>query len=267
MLKNLIAVLFLMLVLCPVAYANSIEVTTLTDITGERDTSLLIGATEEQLAKYFPNGKMENQIAAFLVKFGGYEILFDAGLKDGHISAELIKNGVKPEDLKTILITHLHPDHFGGLVNDENKAAFPNAEVYISKPECNYWVNEVKNEAVINALKLYEGRVKFFDFGDEVVEGVKAIDTVGHTPGHTSFLIENEGEKFLVVGDIMHFVDIQLPEPDVAVVYDVDPVKAVQSRKFILDYAAQKNIPIAGMHIKNSGIINVKKNKTGYEKF
>ena len=267
MIKNLIAILFLMILFCPAVYANSIEVITLTDITGERDTSLLIGANDEQLAKYFPDGKMKNQIAAFLVKFGGNEILFDTGLKDGHVVKELIKNGVKPENLKTILITHLHPDHFGGLVDDENKAAFSNAEVYISKPEKKYWVDELKNEAVINALKLYEGRVKFFDFGDEVVDGVKAIDTVGHTPGHTSFLIENEGEKFLIVGDIMHFVDIQLPEPDVAVVYDVDPVKAIQSRKFILDYAAQKNIPIAGMHISNSGIIKVKKNETGYEKF
>ena len=104
-------------------------------------------------------------------------------------------------------------------------------------------------------------------FGDEVIAGVKAIDTIGHTPGHTAYLIESDGEKLLIVGDIMHFPEIQLPAPNVAVRYDVDPEKAIQSRKFILDYAAMKNIPIAGMHITPPGLINVKKSGEGYEKY
>lgn len=93
------------------------------------------------------------------------------------------------------------------------------------------------------------------------------MDTSGHTPGHVSYLIESDDEKLIVAGDIMHFPEIQLPVPDVAVRYDVDPVKAVQSRKFILDYAAWKNIPVAGMHITPPGVIRVKKSGDGYEKF
>ena len=269
MIKNFIAVLFVLFVFSSTAFAGSIEVTSLVDtIAKDRDvTSLLIGATDEQISKYLSDGKTQHQILAFLVKAGKNEILFDTGLKGGNIVNELIKNNKNPEEIKFILLTHLHPDHFGGLVNSENKASFPNAEIYISKPECKYWVEEQKNQAVIDALKLYDGHVNFFDFGDEVVEGVKAIDTIGHTPGHTSFLIEADNEKFLIVGDIVHFIDIQLPAPDVAVRYDTDPVKAIQSRKFILDYASQKNIPIAGMHVTAPGIINVKKSGTGYEKF
>lgn len=266
MTKIFLSALFL-LAFCSVAGAGAIEVITLTDITGERDTALLIGATEAQLKKFVPSGKLQNQIAAFLVKFEGQEILFDAGLRDGHVVNELVKNGAAPEKIKFVVLTHLHGDHFGGLVTPEGKAAFPEAEIFIAKPEKIFWADEKKNEAVLEALSLYEGRVKLFDFGDEILPGVKAIDTTGHTPGHTSFLIESSGEKFLILGDIIHFVDIQLPVPEVAVTYDTDPVKAVQSRKFILDYAAQKEIPVAGMHIKGSGILKIKKSGEGYENF
>ncbi|MBQ4402004.1 MAG: MBL fold metallo-hydrolase, partial [Synergistaceae bacterium] len=143
-------------------------------------------------------------------------------------------------------------------------ASFPNAEVYVSKPEYDYWVNEKKNESVISALKLYT--VKQFAFGDEVVPGIKAIETTGHTPGHASFLVEADGEKLIVAGDIIHFPEIQLPHPEIAVRYDADPVKAVQSRRFLLDYAAWRDIPIAGMHITPPGIIRVMKSGEGYAK-
>ncbi len=261
------AVSLAVMLLSSCAFAGSIETITLIETQGQAKTELLIGATQEQLAEYFPDGKMNSQILAFLVRIGGSEILFDAGLKGGNIPAELAKNGTKPEDVKTILLTHLHPDHFGGLVDAKGKAAFPNADVYIGKVERAYWVDELKNENVIAALKLYEGRIHLFDFGDEVVSGVKAIDTTGHTPGHVSFLAENDGEKLLVLGDIMHFQAIQLPIPEVAVRYDTDPEKAVQSRKFILDYASMKNIPIAGMHMTPPGIANVKKSGGGYETY
>lgn len=254
------------LVISQAAYANSIEVISLIERQGENDTSLLIGADDASLAQYVPDGKLHSQILAFLVKFGGNTILFDTGLRAGNIPSELAKHDVKPEDITTILITHLHPDHFGGLVNTSGKAQYPNANIYVSKPERAYWVDEVRNEAVIEALKLYDGRVNLFDFGDEVVQGVKAIDTTGHTPGHTSYLVESEGDKLLVVGDVLHFIEIQLPKPEVAVRYDVDPDGARVSRKFILDYAAMKGIRIAGMHVTPPGVLSIKKSGAGYEK-
>ena len=243
------------------AYASSINVISLLDVQGENDAGLLIGATDEQKAEYLSDGKVKSQILAFWVN----GVLYDAGLRDGHIVSELAKNGISASDVRTILITHLHPDHFGGLVDSDGEAAFPRAEVYVCGVERDYWVNEVKNENVINALGLYE--VHTFMFGDEILPGVKAVDTSGHTPGHVSYLIEAGEEKLIVAGDIMHFPEIQLPVPDVAVRYDVDPVKAVQSRKFLLDYAAWKDIPVAGMHITPPGTIRVRKSGEGYEKY
>ena len=240
------------------ACASQLNVVSLVDVQGESDTGLLIGANEDLTAKYYPSGKMPSQILAFWVN----DVLYDAGLRDGHIVSELAKNGVAAADVKTILITHLHPDHFGGLVDAEGKASFPNAEVYVSKPEYDYWVNDLKNENVISALGLYT--VHMFLFGDEVIPGVRAMDTSGHTPGHVSYLVD---DQLIIAGDIMHFPEIQLPNPEVAVRYDVDPVKAVQSRKFLLDYAAWKKVPVAGMHITPPGTISVKKSGEGYEKF
>ena len=189
------------------------------------------------------------------MKTQGENILFDTGLRYGHIIKRLAENGLTPEDVKTILLTHLHPDHFGGLVDENNNAAFPNADIYVNAVERAYWVNDVKNESVINALNLYSERVHVFNFGDEVRSGVKALDASGHTPGHTVFDINSE---LLIAGDIMHFPEIQLKKPDISVKYDVDPDKARESRKKILEYAAKNNIAIAGMHITWPGVHKIK---------
>ena len=255
---KLVTIMLLLALTAGTACAAGISAVSLLDVQGENDSALLIGATDEQKAQYLTDGKVKSQILAFWVN----GVLYDAGLRDGHIVSELAKNGVKASDVSTILITHLHPDHFGGLVDAEGKAAFPKAEVYVGKVERDYWVDELKNENVIQALGLYP--VRTFGFGDEVIPGVKAMETSGHTPGHVSYLIEADGEKFIVAGDIMHFPEIQLPVPDVAVRYDVDPEGAVRSRKFLLDYAAWRGIPIAGMHITPPGIIRVKKSGDGY---
>ena len=187
--KKFLAVLLLSLVVSSSAWAGGIETTTLFDRKSNPDTSILVGADAEQKAKYFPDGKMSGNVLAFLVKIKGREILFDAGLPDGHIAEELKKNGLAAGDVKTILLTHLHRDHYGGLVDADGKAAFPNAEVYVSRAERAYWVDEKKDPNVIRALEQYAGRVQVFEPGDKVMPGVKALDTSGHTPGHVSFLL------------------------------------------------------------------------------
>ena len=262
--SKVIIALIVSVLMASCSYAGRIEVLPLVDVQGHSDTTLLVGASDSLKSEYYPSGKMPSQILAFFVKVGESGILFDAGLRDESVLSKLDEKGIAPESVKAILITHFHPDHFGGIVDSVGKASFPNAEVYVSKPEYDYWVNEVKNESVISALKLYT--VKQFAFGDEVVPGIKAIETTGHTPGHASFLVEADGEKLIVAGDIIHFPEIQLPHPEIAVRYDADPVKAVQSRRFLLDYAAWRDIPIAGMHITPPGIIRVMKSGEGYAK-
>ena len=262
--SKVIIALIVSVLMSSCSYAGGIEVLPLVDVQGHSDTHLLLNVPESLMSEYYPSGKMPSQILAFFVKVGENGVLFDAGLRDESVLSKLDEKGIAPESVSTILITHFHPDHFGGIVDAAGTASFPNAVVYVSKPEYEYWVNEKKNESVISALKLYT--VKQFSFGDEVVPGIRAIETTGHTPGHASYLVEADGEKLIIAGDIMHFPEIQLPHPEFAVRYDTDPVKAVQSRKFLLDYAALKDIPIAGMHITPPGIIRVVKSGEGYAK-
>ena len=263
--KKFFAVLLLCLLVSASAWAGKIETITLFDKHTNPDTSVLVGADATQKAKYLPDGKLKGNVLAFLVKMKGRAIVFDAGLPDGQIAAELKKNGLAAADVKTILMTHLHRDHYGGLIDAEGKAAFPNAEVYVSRAERNYWIDEKKDRNVINALGQYAGRVRLFEFGDKVLPGVTALDTSGHTPGHVSFLLKNGKEKLLIIGDLVHFPVIQLPLPEVAVRYDVDPAKAIQARKRIFDYAIENNIPMAGMHVPFPGMLRLKKAGAGYE--
>ena len=94
--------------------------------------------------------------------------------------------------------------------------------------------------------------------------GITTMDTSGHTPGHVSYMLEKDGEKLLILGDLIHFPSIQLPNPDVAVVYDVDPVKAVETRKRVFDFVSANNIPVAGMHVPFPGKLEIQKTATGY---
>ena len=146
--KKFLTVLLLCLLISCSAWASGIETVTLFDRQSKPNTSLLIGADAEQIARYCPDGKLSGNVLAFLVKMKGRAILFDTGLPDGRIAAELKKNGLAAGDVKTILLTHLHRDHFGGLLDAEGKAAFPNAEVYVGRAERAWWVNEDRKSVV-----------------------------------------------------------------------------------------------------------------------
>ncbi len=163
-------------------------------------------------------------------------------------------------------MTHLHGDHYGGLIDKDGKAAFPKAEIYVSRVERDWWLNEKNDKNVKKALELYDKRLHTFEFEETPLAGIKAINTSGHTPGHTAFHVKSGGGELLIVGDILHFAEIQLPLPNIAVAYDVDKTKAPEARKFILDMAAEKNIPIAGMHCPAPGLWQIKKSGGGYER-
>ena len=248
---------------------GSMQVFSLVDAQGESPASLLVGTTEEQLAQYARNGKVNSQILAFLVKFPDRTILFDTGLgaaKGGKMMDALKELNVSPSDIDAILLTHLHMDHFGGLVDSEGKIVFPKADVYVSRIERDWWLSEKQDENVRKALAPYESRLRVFEFGDAPLPGITAIDASGHTPGHTAFHVKSGDGELLVVGDILHFAEIQLPLPQIAVKYDVDQEKAPKARKYILDMAAEKNIPVAGMHCPVPGIWRIAKSGSGYEK-
>ncbi|MCD7937206.1 MAG: MBL fold metallo-hydrolase [Tannerellaceae bacterium] len=230
---------------------------------------ILIGTTPEMLAKYVPGGTFPNAMNAFVVQGKGKNILIDTGL--GIKLFENLKSvGLQPGDIDVILITHMHGDHIGGLIQN-GEVMFPSVQLYIPQPEHDYWMSDDEMYQVPensrmsftnarNVIRQYGNRLHLFepnkleDITMEILPGIKPIAAYGHTPGHTVYLLESGNSRFLVWGDLTHAMAIQMPYPEIAVTYDVNPELAIESREAILKYVKDYRIPIAGMHIAFPGM-------------
>ncbi|MDR2180995.1 MAG: MBL fold metallo-hydrolase [Synergistaceae bacterium] len=230
----------------------------------------LIGADEAMMKKYAPAGTYPTAVNAFLVRTPDRLVLVDAGF-GRELFTNLKKLGVDPEQISAVLLTHMHGDHIGGLLVGD-KIAFPKAKLYLARQERDYWASEEimktfpadRQGGFKNAQKTlaaYGDAVQTFDPGDLgakfLLPGIAAIAAFGHTPGHTLYRVESEGAKLLIWGDLTHAMAVQMPEPQVAMTYDVDPQMAAASRLAVLKYVAAEKIPVAGMHIPYPGIGNI----------
>ena len=222
-------------------------------------------ADPEAVKKYMPAGTAPASVSSFVLFAGEDTVLIDTGAGADVWFTKLTELGIKPEGLKLILITHFHGDHIGGLFQG-NARRFPNAKVLASTLE--YDAQGASFEKIKGAYG--EDFVKF-NFDDVVFENslvkVKALDAAGHSPGHTVFLLESkqkEEQKLLIIGDLLHAAALQFPVPEACASFDRDREKAVASRKRILDFAAQENIPIGGMHLPPPSVGKVEKKDSGY---
>ena len=241
---------------------GSVEVYLLSEGQNTGKSNIFVGATPEMIQKCLPEGTYPNSCNAFLVRLSGKNILIDTGY-GRNLFDNLKSVGVSPEQVDAILITHAHGDHIGGLLKD-GQAAFPNAELYISKAE-----NDNITGNARNAVEAYKSKLRIFEpketdaNPDVLLAGIRAIAAYGHTPGHTLYMIESGSEKFLIWGDLTHALAIQMPYPQVAMTYDKNTEMAIASRKKILEYVAANKITVAGMHNAFPGMGNITKAQDG----
>lgn len=256
---------------------GAITVTALLDRPGGMDIELFSGpATPEQRQALMPEGKAAASITAFLIQSGDRNILVDTGFGTlvpgaSQLPANLAAVGLSLEAIDTVLLTHMHTDHIGGLLVHK-KRAFPKAVVLASREETDYWTGLAEqsksnpNAGLVKKVMEVYGKdmAPPFALGSTVLPGVTSVNAAGHTPGHSAFLVESEGESLLIVGDLIHAAALQFPFPEECARYDVDPEAATVSRKAVLNMAAEKNIPIAGMHIPFAGMGRVKVEGKGF---
>lgn len=221
-------------------------------------------------------------INAFLIDTGDRRILIDAGAGTlfgpccGRLPETLAAAGYRPEQIDAVLLTHVHGDHSGGLLHDGERT-FPKAELYLAKPELDYWMSDAERaRAKPSHQKMFTegraalapyiaaGRIHTFTGRTTIFPGITAIPAPGHTPGHSFYQLESDGHRLLVIGDTFHAAEVQLPYPSVTVDYDVDPAAAATQRKAILAQLAQNHELAAGDHLSFPGLGHVERSGSGF---
>ncbi|MDR1827416.1 MAG: MBL fold metallo-hydrolase [Methylobacteriaceae bacterium] len=249
------------------------------DVTATMPIERFRGGGIETLAATSPGLAAPSSYAAFLVRRGAEAVLVDTGLgseapeKFSRLPHVLERAGLAAGDIGAVLLTHCHMDHVGGLVKNDS-AAFPNATLFLSEPERDFWTSDAHMAQfperragflfVRRVLELYTGRVHTFRFDETVLPGIRALDAVGHTAGHAAFLLESEGESLLFGADIVHAALWQFPNPDIYATFDLDKDKGIASRRRLLSLAADAALPLAGAHLPFPCIGMVRRSGDGF---
>lgn len=263
------------------------EVTALNDGTVDLPVDKLLKAPPGQVLRALQHAylgvPLETSVNGYLINTGSKLVLIDTGAAGlfgptlGKLLANLKAAGYQPEQVDEIYITHLHPDHVGGLL-DGGKAAFPNATVRFDKHDADYWLSadnlakapdDAKGffQGAQASVKPYQeaGKLQTFNGNTELLPGLRAVATPGHTPGHTMYLVESKGQKLAIWGDLMHVAAVQFPDPSVTIAFDTDSKAAMPQRKKAYADAAKNGYYVAVAHVSFPGIGKLRSDGKGYQ--
>jgi glyoxylase-like metal-dependent hydrolase (beta-lactamase superfamily II) len=265
------------------------EVTALSDGTVALPVDkLLSNSTPERinalLARAYLKAPVETSVNGYLVNTGAKLVLIDTGAAGlfgptlGKLVANLKAAGYQPEQVDEIYITHMHPDHVGGLTTPDGQRVFPNATVRADLREGDYWLSKANlDKAPADAKGFFQGamaslnpyvaagRLKPFEGATELVPGVRAIPAPGHTPGHTIYAAESEGQRIVFWGDLMHVAAVQFVQPSVTIAFDTDSKMAAPARQKNFAEAAKQGYFVGIAHVSFPGIGRLRADGKGYD--
>lgn len=252
---------------------GSFEVTALLDGDLAIELKLFSGNAaemEDVLAKSYQPSPPRSHVNAYAVNTGDKLYLVDTGTGAllgpalGRATENLVLAGINPDQVDAILLTHLHPDHFGGMTL-EGKAVYPNAEIFVSEADAKFWLGtEAVEKAPADfkpfflmaqaAMKPYAHRLKPLPANGEIATGISTLPLAGHTVGHTGYIFASGNERMLVWGDVVHNAALQFARPEWTLAFDTDPSQAAAARKRAFDMAAADRLLVAGMHLPYPGL-------------
>ncbi len=211
---------------------------------------------------FLPTEQMVIGFSPVVVNTGSELVLFDTGNgagrrpNAGHLRALLATAGYSPEQIDVIVVTHFHPDHIGGLMED-GSPAFPNARYVTGQVEYDFWSPVEKASGPTERVgKLVQSNVvpmapkmSFLGDGQDVVSGITAVASFGHTPGHMAFHLESASKRLMVTGDVANHYVVSLQKPDWHVRFDMDKAGAAAARRKLFGMIAADKIPFTGYHM------------------
>jgi glyoxylase-like metal-dependent hydrolase (beta-lactamase superfamily II) len=236
----------------------------------------------KELTDNFMNpSDMNIELNSFVVNSNDKMVLFDTGLgaskmfgpKGGLLAKSLSDAGIKREDIDAVVISHGHIDHIGGIVDESGALMYPNAQVYMSQADFDYWTDERQMDSpwkkafIIHARKNLlpvRDRLIFFKDEQEFLPGITAIAAPGHTLGHTMFNVQSNGQSFFFVGDVSHHSVLLIENPRMEFLYDTDARQAVKTRLKMLSFLAENRIPILAYHFAWPGYGHFVKQGEGF---
>ena len=231
--------------------------------------------TAAYVAHGIPEGQGNTPFNPTVIRTAGKTVLVDTGCgadtaeEPGATAGFLMRNlaaiGIGPDDVDVVVISHFHGDHVSGLVAPDGGPAFPSAEITVPAAEWRFWMDDGERARATPGRmeQLFEHNRLVFDplaervrthaWNEEVVPGVTAIGTPGHSIGHTSYLVSSQGESVFLIQDVSNHPALSLEHPGWHLAFDQDPVAAESTRRRTLEWLAHEQIPVQGFHFPFPG--------------
>ena len=215
-------------------------------------------------SRNWPTDRVESPYASLYIVTGQHKVLVDTGMGDflstpGQLPALLVQAGIDPTSIDTVIITHAHPDHIGGLVDQEGIPAYPKARTYIAKNEWDFWMSDEASQRLPGwdrtiiftrrVLNSMGDKWQFIEPDAEIVPGIRALAAFGHTPGHLAVEVSSSSESLLYISDaVFHPLNIEHLEWLPAPVFMLDPVEYRATARRLVDRAITQKELVLGMH-------------------
>jgi glyoxylase-like metal-dependent hydrolase (beta-lactamase superfamily II) len=236
---------------------------------------------------FLPKDKMTLLFTPLAIQTGGKTVVIDTGMggaalasskgENGQFVTNLAAAGIDPKAVDIVVLSHFHGDHINGLLNADNSLAFPNAEVLVPAVEWKYFMDdgemsrapEGRMQTVFkNARRVLEAGLKKkatpYEWGKDVAPGLLAVETIGHTPGHTSFVLSSGSDKLFIQSDVTNHPALFVANPGWRAFFDQDPAQAEATRRKTYDMLVAEKMRVQGFHYPFPGLGNVVKDGDGY---